>query len=350
MIRDQHMSEKTTSRIVRHSPQWRDGRFRNETPWEWMSLGQYAGMMREYVFHREDRTPRRALPRQAAETGPYCNRNEERVTATWLGHSSVLLNVEGVRILTDPVFTKGITLLGPWRYSGESPLPLDAVPDTDIVIVSHNHFDHLNERSIRALRDRVGRFVTPIGVGADLMKCGVDVQKIVELDWWEQYESPAGVRITATPAQHFSGRGMTDRDRTLWASFVIEGNRHTVFFGGDSGYFDGFRMIGQRFGPFDLTFVETGAYSRFWHAVHMFPEEAVRAHLDLGGDILHPIHWGTFNLSLHSWYDPMRRLVAAAKKHGSRFTVPIQGQTTFYDSVVHTDEWWEQVLSIDGER
>ena len=310
-----------------------------------MSFRDYAGMMAEYIFKGGERTPKNPLPSQPVDPAPFCERADRGLNATWLGHSSLMLNVDGVRILTDPVFTRGITLLGPWRYSGEIPLALHMVPDIDILIISHNHFDHVNERSLRAIAGRVGMVVTAIGVGRDLEACGVPGDRIVELDWWQDVVNPAGITITATPAQHFSGRRLTDRDKTLWASFVIQGRHHRVFFGGDSGYFEGFKRIGERFGPFDMTFVETGAYSRYWQAVHMMPEEAVQAHIDLGGRILHPIHWGTFNLSLHTWYDPMRRLVTAAKERSVRYSVPFTGQTTVYDSILHTEEWWEKVLS-----
>jgi len=315
-----------------------------------MSLRDYAGMMYEYVFKGGDRTPAVKLPRQEVDLEHFCDRGERQLNATWLGHSTVMLNIDGIRILTDPVFARGITILGPWRYDGDIPLSIDTVPEVDIVVISHNHFDHLNEHSVRRIAGRVGRFITPLGVGADIAACGVPAEKIVELDWWQEYASPEGARITATPAQHFSGRRMMDRDKTLWASFVLRGGHHTVFFGGDSGYFDGFRHIGERFGPFDMTFVETGAYSRFWHAVHMFPEEAVQAHLDLGGTILHPIHWGTFNLSLHTWYDPMRRLAAECSKRGVRTAMPIVGQTTIFDSLIPDRHWWEDVLRVAEVR
>lgn len=331
------------------SPQWRNGRFRNEVPWKWMSGRDYLGMMWDYVVRSRDGAPRRSLPRMEPDLSAYMSSARGHLSATWLGHSTLLLNVDGIQIITDPVLVKGITLLGPWRYSGPPVLTPDQIPEAHIAIISHNHFDHLNEYTLRRIHDRVKRFVTPIGVGGDLVKCGIPPKKIVELDWWEEYEDPAGVRLTATPAQHFSGRGMTDRDRTLWASFVIQGANHKVFFGGDSGYFEGFKRIGEKCGPFDICFIETGAYSRYWHAVHMFPEEAVQAHIDLRGTVLHPIHWGTFNLSLHAWYDPMRRLAAEARKKGVQTATPVQGETTVYPEQITDREWWEEIVgSAEG--
>jgi len=146
--------------------------------------------------------------------------------------------------------------------------------------------------------------------------------------------------IAATPAAHFSGRGLTDRNRTLWASWVVRSPFHTIFFSGDSGYFDGFRKIGDAYGPFDMTFIECGAYNEAWSQVHMFPEQTVRAHLDLKGRILHPIHWGTFNLALHPWYEPMQRLAAAAEAAGVRTATPIPGETTIAPAAIPDSQWW----------
>ncbi len=178
--------------------------------------------------------------------------------------------------------------------------------------------------------------------------------KIIELDWWEEYKVDENLLIAATPAQHFSGRGLTDRDETLWASWVIRAPHHKIYFSGDSGYFDGFKKIGEKYGPFDMTFLETGAYNEKWHHIHMYPEETVQAHVDLRGRVLHPIHWATFNLSLHSWYDPMERLTKAADSLEVVTSTPVVGETTIYDGYIPQKKWWEEVLAdndkINDER
>lgn len=187
-------------------------------------------------------------------------------------------------------------------------------------------------------------FVVPLGVGAELTGWGVSQGKIVEFDWWQEFETGTGLKIAATPAQHFSGRGLSDRDKTLWVSYVIRGPRHKIFFSGDSGYFDGFKQIGEKYGPFDMTFIECGAYNQKWHHIHMFPEETVQAHLDLRGKILHPIHWGTFNLSLHPWYEPMQRVVQAAESVNVKTALPVVGETTILGGRIPDRRWWRDAM------
>jgi L-ascorbate metabolism protein UlaG (beta-lactamase superfamily) len=247
--------------------------------------------------------------------------------------------------MTDPVFEKSVSFFGPSRYNGDVPLDTTQLPEVDVVIISHNHYDHLNKSSIQILSKKTGKFIVPLAVGAELEDSGVPREKIIELDWWEEYRVDDQLMIVATPAQHFSGRGLTDRDETLWASWVIKALNHKIYYSGDSGYFDGFKQIGEKYGPFDMTFLETGAYNEKWHHIHMFPEETVQAHVDLGGDVLHPIHWATFNLSLHTWYDPMERLTKAAEELEVTAATPIVGETTIYGEYIPTNKWWNDVLA-----
>ena len=218
------------------------------------------------------------------------------------------------------------------------------LPQIDIVIISHNHYDHLNKSSIEILAARTTTFIVPLAVGAELEYGGVPRDKIVELDWWEEYRVDENLMVVATPAQHFSVRGLTDRYKTLWASWVIKAPNHKIYFSGDTGYFDGFKTIGEKYGPFDIAFLETGAYNEKWHHIHMFPEEAIQAGIDLGGKVLHPIHWATFNLSLHTWYDPMRRLTEVADSLAVTVATPIVGETTIFNKYIPQHKWWEEVL------
>jgi L-ascorbate metabolism protein UlaG (beta-lactamase superfamily) len=245
---------------------------------------------------------------------------------------------------------KKIFLIGPVKFKRHFPIDLDTLPDIDVVIVSHDHYDHLNKASVQALEKITQLFVVPAGVGGRLRSWGIRKKKIVELKWWEYVDVDAKLKITATPAQHFSGRSLTDRNRTLWASWAIESTSHTVFFSGDSGYFGGFKQIGEQLGPFDMAFLECGAYHHLWHAVHMYPEETVQAHLDLQAAVLHPIHWGTFNLSFHPWYEPMQRLAAAAWKQQVVYATPVVGETIVPEQNRLGSHWWETVLPVNKNQ
>ncbi len=325
--------------MEKRSESYRKEGFVNETPWEEPSLLSYIKILWEFLFADGERTPRRPLPRVQVDLEHLYRRDPARLSVTWVGHSTLLMHLDGYRIMTDPVLQKRISLLGPTRYNGEAPVDMARIPELDVVVISHNHYDHLNRWTIERLHERVRHFVVPLGVGAHLKTWGVPPEKIVEMDWWEE-RTIDGLFIACTPAQHFSGRGLFDRDKTLWASFVLRGPAHTVFFGGDSGYFPGFKRIGQAYGPFDMTFLECGAYDERWHPIHMFPEETVQAHLDLRGHVLHPIHWGTFNLALHAWYEPMERLYRAAREKGVPVTLPVVGATTIYPNHLHQAAWW----------
>ena len=334
---------------IEQSAQYRDGKFKNYDNWEQPSVGEYASTMWEFLFGGDQRTPNDSMPKQQVDLSHFIKSENNQLNVTWLGHSSLMININGYKILTDPVFEKKVSFVGPSRYNGEFPLNIDLIPEVDVVIISHDHYDHLNKYSIQFLKNITQRFIVPLAVGAQLEEWGVSRDQIVELDWWEELQVEKNLVIIATPAQHFSGRGLTDRDETLWASFVIKGSFHKIFYSGDSGYFEGFKQIGQTYGPFDMTFIETGAYNEKWHFIHMFPEETVQANIDLGGKVLHPIHWATFNLSLHSWFEPMERLTDAADSLGVTTAIPIVGETTIFNEYIPSAIWWEKVLAKNDD-
>ena len=336
-------SKKTQEALWKASPQYRDGKFSNPTAQPPLSLRDGLTMIPEFLFGDQERKPNKPLPRQQVDLTAFMHLGSNHLSATWLGHSSLLINVDGFKLLSDPVFAKRVSPLGPTRYSGDLPVSIGQLPLVDAVLVSHDHYDHLNKSSIQALGEKTALFITSLGVGNRLVEWGIPRAKVRELDWWETLSIGKSMKIISTPAQHFSGRGLTDRNRTLWTSWVVEGPRHRIYISGDSGYFDGFAEIGERYGPFDMTFVECGAYNERWRYVHMFPEESVQAHLDLRGDVLHPIHWGTLNLALHPWYEPMQRLRAAAEAAGIQAATPIVGQTTIYGEQLPQTVWWEDV-------
>ncbi len=313
-----------------------------------MSFTDYASTTWDFLFTRNHRTPDTELPVKRVDLSDFNNKNSVQLNVTWLGHSSLMINIDGYKILTDPVFEKRISIFGPTRFNGEVPLDIQQIPQVDAVIISHDHYDHLNKYSVQRLIEKSNRFIVPLAVGVLLMDWGVPRDKIVELDWWQEYRLDQNVMVAAAPAQHFSGRGITDRNKTLWSSWVIKTPFHNLFFSGDSGYFDGFKQIGDKYGPFDMTFMECGAYGEGWPRVHMFPEQTVQAHLDLKGILLHPIHWGTFNLALHPWYEPMVRLTDAAKSKNLKTATPVVGETTVYDGRIPSARWWEQPMQSSG--
>jgi len=321
---------------IESSPQFKNGNFNDEGRTPNMSLKEYAATTWDFLFTRNARTPKTKLPFKPVNLSHFNNPESGQLNVTWLGHSSLMINIDVYKVLTDPVFEKSVSVFGPTRFNGDVPLDILQVPPIDVVIISHDHYDHLNKYSVQRLNENTKIFIVPLAVGARVAEWGVPKDKIVELDWWEEFRFDQNLMVAATPAEHFSGRGFTDRNNTLWASWVIMTPFHKLFFSGDSGYFDGFKQIGAKYGPFDMTFIECGAYSESWPQVHMFPEETVQAHLDLKGFVLHPIHWATFNLTLHPWYEPMVRLAAAADTAKVKIATPIVGETTVYGKTIPT--------------
>ncbi len=261
-----------------------------------------------------------------------------------LGHSAILMRLNGKLVLTDPALSERaspVQWAGPKRFH-ENPINGEDLPEIDIVVISHDHYDHLDKDSIQLLDGKVKRFLAPLKVGQRIIEWGISADKVVEMDWWDEY-SYEGIKFVATPSQHFSGRSLFDRDTTLWASWVIQTDKRNIFFSGDSGYFKGFKEIGETYGPFDITMVETGAYNTLWSDIHMMPESSIQAHIDLKGKHMIPIHNGTFDLSLHDWYEPFERALALAERHGVSLITPKFGQEIMLDNIPVTALWWREV-------
>jgi len=261
-----------------------------------------------------------------------------------LGHSSVFIKTGGKNWLIDPVFSERaspFSFAGPKRFH-QPPIALESLPPIDGVIISHDHYDHLDQASIEYLASKVKHFVVPVGVDKHLKKWQVDAKNIHVLDWWQSVTID-NVSITATPTQHFSGRGLFDKNETLWASYVIKSANSNLYFSGDSGYFDGFKQIGERLGPFDLTMIETGAYDKDWASIHMTPEQSLQAHVDLQGRQMMPIHNGTFDLAFHSWYEPLERISELAQASGVPLLTPVMGQRVATSSANKTAPWWRDL-------
>ena len=333
---------------INKSQNYKENKFLNYTPNAEMNFIKMLPMMWDFIFTDNDRKPNAELPTQKIDFDQITNTRPDELKITWVGHSSQIINIDGKIILTDPVYSNKTVFMGPSRYNGDIPLDIDDLPEIDVVLISHNHYDHLNLETIEKIHSKVKQFIAPLMVGAEIEKAGVPREKITELDWWDEISIDEEFFIAFTPSQHFSGRGLFDREETLWGSYVLQGKKHKVYFSGDSGYFEGFKQIGDKYGPFDYTFLECGAYNEKWHYYHMYPEETVQAHLDLKGKVLQPIHWGTFDLALHAWYDPMIRVAKAADSLGVQLSTPIVGETITVDEDLATVRWWETVLNKKG--
>lgn len=273
--------------------------------------------------------------------------------ATWLGHSTVLVEIDGLRVLTDPVWGPRASpsrLVGPKRFQ-PVPVPLQGLPPLDLVLVSHDHYDHLDYSTVRELARHDVPFVTSLGVGAHLEAWGVPAERIVELDWWDSYTLPnADLAIHTAPSQHFSGRALDDRNATLWSSMVIESLRHRVFFSGDTGLTTEYETIGARFGRFDLVMLEIGAFHPTWGDIHLGPKNALHALELLGGGAFLPIHWGTFALAMHDWDEPAETLLALGPSRGAQLLMPLMGQPVEPAQAPEPQPWWRAAAAPRRSR
>lgn len=329
------------------SPHHRDGKFRNAAPRHAPSLRQTLSIAWRMLTQKPDTTvPRSPIPVQALSAAMLDAAPDASLFR--LGHSTLLLKLAGEFWLTDPVFSKRaspVQWAGPKRFHSP-PISIAELPSIKGVILSHDHYDHLDRAAVLELAPKVEMFITPLGVGDRLIAWGIPPEKVRQLDWWQQ-TSLAGVRLVATPAQHFSGRTFGDGNSTLWASWVILAGDLRVFFSGDTGYHAGFKTIGERFDPFDVTFMETGAYDPQWPEVHMQPEQTLQAHLDLRGRWLMPLHNGTFDLAMHSWHEPFDRILALAQAHEVPLATPAMGERLSLTHPQTGERWWQTVEAAE---
>jgi L-ascorbate metabolism protein UlaG (beta-lactamase superfamily) len=332
---------------VQSSPLWHGGAFRNVHPVLPRLLRTDVAMptVREFLFAGDRRVPKGPLPSMDPTAG-WTKKPRSGLRTTWLGHSTVLIEIDGLRVLTDPVWglrASPSQWAGPKRFQ-PVPIPIRALPPLDAVVISHDHYDHLDYTAIRALAKRDVPFVTSLGVGAHLEAWGVPAHRIIELDWWESYALPTvDLTVTAAPSQHFSGRGLRSRNSTLWSSMVIRSRRHAVFFSGDTGLTTEYAAIGQRLGPFDLVMLEVGAFHPAWGHIHLGPDNALEAWALLGKSAFLPVHWGTFSLAMHAWDEPAETLLARGSKRGVRLVMPRLGEPVEPDHVERVSPWWRAV-------
>jgi L-ascorbate metabolism protein UlaG (beta-lactamase superfamily) len=319
------------------SPQWSEGVFVNPQPIRndlaasltaWTEMSPFAEPMTEVPVVPGDRT-RFAKPPASG------------LRITWLGHSTVICEIDGITVLTDPVFggrASPFTWAGPSAWY-EPPIPLSELPELDVVLLSHDHYDHLQIETIQALAKTDTLFVAPLGVGEHLEYWGVRADRIRNVDWWDRV-TVGGVEIVATPSRHASGRQLLDQNRTLWAGYALLGPDHRVFFSGDTGLFPGLEEIGERLGPFDVAMLEVGAYHRAWPDWHLGPENALRAHEMVRGRLFLPIHWGLWNLAMHGWTEPVERVLVEAKRRGVTTYIPRPGESLEPAALPEWVQWW----------
>ncbi|HYO96285.1 MAG TPA: MBL fold metallo-hydrolase [Polyangiaceae bacterium] len=325
---------------ILESRQYREGKFVNTIarvePDVWTAMARWL----QGVEHSRPSAP---LPIARRTAGDFATPPASDLRITWFGHSTLLVEIEGRRVLFDPVWSERCSpssFIGPTRFH-PVPMSLEALPPLDAIVISHDHYDHLDYSTIARLSRLHVPFVVPLGVGAHLEYWGVAPSLIHELDWWQETRV-AELRLVATPARHFSGRGLQS-DGTLWAGWAVLGKRRRVYYSGDTAMFEGFEQIGARLGPFDATMIEVGAYDALWADVHLGPEQAVAAHRAVRGGVLFPVHWGTFDLALHSWVEPAERVLAAARAVNVAVVTPRPGQSIDALAPPEPERWWPRV-------
>lgn len=316
-------------------------KYLNPIPTDEAGFSKLIPILKEYINNKAENTPKRTLGPFKTDVSIYQKDPAGGLRITWIGHSSLLIEIDGKLILTDPVWSKRasfLSFMGPKRFF-DPPLALYDLPPLDAILISHDHYDHLDKNTIRYFADKQIHFFCSKDVGMHLENWGVLRNFITELDWGDSAMILNDCVLTATPARHFSGRGIVGRNETLWASFVIKTPQHNIFYGADSGWFPGFRDIGDLYGPFDLTMLEIGAYGQYWPDIHMGPDHASDAHLALKGKLMMPIHWGTFNLAPHAWDEPILRLLQLAKQKKIDLFMPRPGKPTEVNGPWNS-EWW----------
>ncbi len=335
-----------TIRSVRESKNFNGKIFVNSVPTTLFQSGKVWSTFTEMIKGQKNRQP-------AVSPGPFPvdlsevhSMNLNELSVMWLGHSILLFSIEGKVFITDPVWAKRaspVSFAGPKRFFN-APIKLSDLPKLDGILLSHDHYDHLDIKAIKKLAEKEIPIYCPIGVGRLLVKRGVAEKLITEFDWWEALDLSSGITLVATPAQHFSGRGILNRNKTLWCSWVIKGKTHSVFYGGDSGYFPGFREIGEKYGPFDISMLEIGAYHPNWGSIHMGPKNAIKAQLDINSRYMLPIHWGLFNLALHGWKEPVEEIISLAAENHVKLCLPRPGELISQENFGQISYWWKAFL------
>ncbi len=340
-----NVRQEEREKRIQGSSQYKDGEFENPIDAPIMAPGStWNYIKKSYFTERIDPEPTSELPVKTVLRNDWSEMEREKLFFTWLGHSSILIAMDGNIVLVDPVLEERAspyTWIGPKRFH-PAPITIEGLPPIDVVLITHDHYDHLEEPTIKRLNHKASFFIVPLGIGELLEEWGIPPEKIVELDWWEHHDV-GSLQFTATPAIHYARRGLFDGNERLWCSWSVHGRKRRLFISGDSGYFDGFKKIGEELGPFDVTFLKVGSYDDMWKQIHMLPEEAVQQHQDLDGDIMVPLHWATFDLGLHPWYEPIERTLTAARKTDVQVITPIIGEQVNINQLPKNNSWWRNI-------
>ncbi|MBM9502053.1 MBL fold metallo-hydrolase [Leptospira sp. 201903071] len=331
------MSLTASNEREKTSPHWRDGQFVNPQP-----LVNHISESLLTLFRKSEfSSPFENLNIDKPDPDLYQIEPASGLRVTWFGHSSTLVEIDGYKILTDPIWSdrpSPLTWAGPKRWYAP-PLAFENLPKIDAVVISHDHYDHLDYKTILALNEKGTTFIVPLGVGQHLLRWGIEDSKIIELDWWESVQI-RDLRIVATPARHASGRILFDKDKHLWAGYALIGAKHRLYYSGDTGLFPAMKEIGDTCGPFDLTMIEVGQYNRAWPDWHIGPEQAVIAHRMVKGKNLLPVHWALFELAAHGWTEPIERVLVKAKELNVNVLTPKPGQSFEPDTNKDLSRWW----------
>ncbi len=323
-------------------PHYENGKFKNMVPTNMkMSAADILSFIKDSMNKKQERSPRNQLSMNKIDWEKVKSKED---SLTWFGHSAFLLSIDNKKLLIDPMLgptASPVSFIGSKRYSQDILHIIDEMPPIDAVLLTHDHYDHLDYSSIKKLKCKVNHFFVPLGVGAHLMRWGVSSHNITELNWWDEVEL-GGITLAFTPSKHFSGRGVLNRDSTLWGGWVILGENTRFYTSGDGGYDAHFKEVGDKYGPFTLALMEGGQYDARWSWVHMRPEESVQAHLDVKGETMMLIHWGAFTLAYHSWTDPIERAIQKAKEEDVNLLIPELGETVLLsgEKASGVNDWW----------
>jgi L-ascorbate metabolism protein UlaG (beta-lactamase superfamily) len=326
---------------IKQSPEYNGDEFVNTEKTHELREGSTWDVVREYLFGSEQRRPSQPLPSVSADLSAF--QSDSSLEVCWLGHSSALIRIDGVTLLVDPVFDETVSLrVGHTDRFQPAPLSRENLPHIDAVLISHDHYDHLERSTAEYLGKKGVMYLVPLGIGAELRSWHVPDSLIVDLDWWEHVRI-GDVALVCTPARHSSGRTFLRANMTLWCSWTVLGSHHRLYYAGDTGPTRSFYDVGEKYGPFDITLLPIGGYSKDWPDIHLTPEQAVDAEKALRGKLLLPIHWGTFDVAFHSWDEPIRRLEISARDQGVRIITPRLGEVVDVGRETPTDSWWRHV-------
>lgn len=326
-------------KLLMRSPHYRDKSFQNLSDTPMISEdASYWKMTKDYFKGNKNGAPRKPLPHIATDLN---HLRETAPTLVWFGHSSYLVKLDGKTILTDPVLSGNAAPLSFMvrAFPGANTYKAEDMPYIDYLVLSHDHYDHLDYKTVIKLKDRIGKIYCSLGVGSHLVYWGFNKNDITEMDWWQTKKMNSNMSITAAPARHFSGRGLK-RGQTFWSSFILQTSKYNLYLGGDSGYDSHFAEIGNKYGPFDLAILECGQYNTMWRHIHMMPEETAQAAIDLHAKTLLPVHWGKFTLALHDWDEPVKRLLQKSKEFGLQLTTPMIGEPVIVNQHYPSSQWW----------